>query len=117
MGGNSCWLMPPAAPNGLARRRAEEANIVGCTYQGRIGLCDSWFEFPLSTGQPWKDRTSRSCSVFANRDLNSFVAIHSLLDLGFYRFSYNGSDKTYVGVMAQEVEAICLSNRNNVATA
>ena len=23
--------------------------------------------------------------------------------LGFYRFSYNGSDKTYVGVMAQEV--------------
>jgi hypothetical protein len=26
--------------------------------------------------------------------------------LGFYRFSYNGSDKSYVGVMAQEVEAI-----------
>ena len=26
--------------------------------------------------------------------------------LGFYRFSYNGSDKAYVGVMAQEVEAI-----------
>jgi hypothetical protein len=25
--------------------------------------------------------------------------------LGFYRFSYNGSDETYVGVMAQEVEA------------
>ena len=26
--------------------------------------------------------------------------------LGFYRFSYNGSDRTYVGVMAQEVQAI-----------
>lgn len=26
--------------------------------------------------------------------------------LGFYRFSYNGSDKAYVGVMAQEVEAV-----------
>jgi hypothetical protein len=26
--------------------------------------------------------------------------------LGFYRFSYLGSDKAYVGVMAQEVEAI-----------
>jgi hypothetical protein len=26
--------------------------------------------------------------------------------LGFYRFSYNGSDKAYVGVMAQEVKAI-----------
>ena len=26
--------------------------------------------------------------------------------LGFYRFSYNGSDKAYVGVMAQEVETV-----------
>jgi endosialidase-like protein len=26
--------------------------------------------------------------------------------LGFYRFSYNGSDKAYVGVMAQEVQRV-----------
>jgi Chaperone of endosialidase len=26
--------------------------------------------------------------------------------IGFYRFSYNGSDKAYVGVIAQEVQAI-----------
>jgi hypothetical protein len=26
--------------------------------------------------------------------------------LGFYRFSYNGSDRAYVGVMAQEVQQI-----------
>jgi hypothetical protein len=26
--------------------------------------------------------------------------------LGFYRFSYNGSDTAYVGVMAQEVETV-----------
>jgi hypothetical protein len=26
--------------------------------------------------------------------------------LGFYRFRYNGSDKAYVGVMAQEVQAV-----------
>jgi hypothetical protein len=26
--------------------------------------------------------------------------------LGFYRFSYNGSNKAYVGVMAQEVQAV-----------
>jgi len=26
--------------------------------------------------------------------------------MGFYRFSYNGSDKAYVGVMAQEVQAV-----------
>ena len=27
--------------------------------------------------------------------------------LGFYRFAYNGSNKTYVGVMAQEVQTSC----------
>ena len=26
--------------------------------------------------------------------------------IGFYRFAYNGSDQVYVGVMAQEVEAV-----------
>jgi hypothetical protein len=26
--------------------------------------------------------------------------------LGFYRFSYNGSHKAYVGVMAQEVQRV-----------
>lgn len=26
--------------------------------------------------------------------------------IGFYRFSYNGSQKAYVGVMAQEVQAV-----------
>jgi len=26
--------------------------------------------------------------------------------LGFYRYSYNGSDKAYVGVMAQEVQTV-----------
>jgi hypothetical protein len=26
--------------------------------------------------------------------------------LGYYRFAYNGSDKAYVGVMAQEVEKV-----------
>jgi len=36
------------------------------------------------------------------------IALLGRLDngLGFYRFSYNGSDKAYVGVMAQEVEMV-----------
>jgi hypothetical protein len=36
------------------------------------------------------------------------IALLGHLDngLGFYRFSYNGSDKTYVGVMAQEVQMV-----------
>jgi hypothetical protein len=31
---------------------------------------------------------------------------HLANGLGFYRFSYNGSDKAYVGVMAQEVQDV-----------
>jgi hypothetical protein len=36
------------------------------------------------------------------------IALLGRLDngLGFYRFSYNGSNRAYVGVMAQEVQAI-----------
>jgi hypothetical protein len=40
--------------------------------------------------------------------LKHHIALLGYLDngLGFYRFSYNGSDKAYVGVMAQEVQQI-----------
>lgn len=31
---------------------------------------------------------------------------HLANDIGFYRFSYNGSDKAYVGLMAQEVQTV-----------
>src|SRR5262249_21374418 len=36
------------------------------------------------------------------------IALLGRLDngLGFYRFSYNGSDQVYVGVMAQEVQTV-----------
>jgi hypothetical protein len=36
------------------------------------------------------------------------IALLGHLDngLGFYRFSYNGTDKAYVGVMAQEVQTV-----------
>ena len=36
------------------------------------------------------------------------IALLGTLDngLGFYRFAYHGSDKAYVGVMAQEVLAV-----------
>jgi hypothetical protein len=30
----------------------------------------------------------------------------STMGIGYYRFAYNGSDKTYVGVIAQEVRAV-----------
>lgn len=31
---------------------------------------------------------------------------HLANGLGYYRFSYNGDDRAYVGVMAQEVQAV-----------
>jgi hypothetical protein len=36
------------------------------------------------------------------------IAVIGHLDngIGFYRFAYNGSDKVYVGVMAQEVQMV-----------
>jgi hypothetical protein len=36
------------------------------------------------------------------------IAVIGHLDngIGFYRFAYNGSDKLYVGVMAQEVQMV-----------
>jgi hypothetical protein len=36
------------------------------------------------------------------------IALLGVLEngLGFYRFSYNGSDRAYVGVMAQEVQSL-----------
>ena len=37
--------------------------------------------------------------------------------LGFYRFSYNGSNEAYVGVMAQEVQAVIPRPWSAAATA
>src|SRR5262249_46451901 len=47
-------------------------------------------------------------SIGSDIRLKHGVALLGRLDngLGFYRFSYNGSDKVYVGVMAQEVEKV-----------
>jgi hypothetical protein len=35
-----------------------------------------------------------------------FLIGHLQNGIGFYRFAYNGSNKAYVGVMAQEVQTI-----------
>lgn len=53
-------------------------------------------------------RTTRRVVRRSDMMLKHDIALLGRLDngLGFYRFSYNGSDKAYVGVMAQEVETI-----------
>jgi hypothetical protein len=53
-------------------------------------------------------RTTRRVMRRSDMMLKHDVALLGHLDngLGFYRFSYNGSDKAYVGVMAQEAQTV-----------
>jgi hypothetical protein len=53
-------------------------------------------------------RTTRRVVRRSDMVLKHDISLLGHLDngLGFYRFSYNGSDKAYVGVMAQEVQTV-----------
>jgi hypothetical protein len=53
-------------------------------------------------------RTTRRVVRRSDMMLKHDIAFLGQLDngLGFYRFSYNGADKAYVGVMAQEVQTV-----------
>jgi hypothetical protein len=53
-------------------------------------------------------RTTRRVVRRSDMMLKHDISLLGHLDngLGFYRFSYNGSDKVYVGVMAQEVQTV-----------
>src|SRR4030081_3311177 len=53
-------------------------------------------------------RTTRRVVRRSDMMLKHDISLLGHLDngLGFYRFSYNGSDKAYVGVLAQEVQAV-----------
>ena len=53
-------------------------------------------------------RTTRRTVRRSDMTLKHDISLLGHLDngLGFYRFSYNGSDKPYVGVMAQEVQTV-----------
>ena len=53
-------------------------------------------------------RTTRRVVRRSDMMLKHDISLLGRLDngLGFYRFSYNGSDKAYVGVMAQEVQGV-----------
>jgi hypothetical protein len=49
-------------------------------------------------------RVVRRSDMMLKHDI--FLLGHLENGLGFYRFTYNGGNKTYVGVMAQEVQTI-----------
>ena len=56
----------------------------------------------------WRRRGGGGGGRRSDIALKHDIALLGHLDngLGFYRFSYNGSDKAYVGVMAQEVQTV-----------
>jgi hypothetical protein len=49
-------------------------------------------------------RVARRSDVMLKHDIVLLGRLHN--GIGYYRFSYNGSDKAYVGVMAQDVQAV-----------
>src|ERR1700730_17209035 len=53
-------------------------------------------------------RTTRRVVRRSDMMLKHDISLLAHLDsgLGFYRFTYNGGDKAYVGVMAQEVQTV-----------
>jgi Chaperone of endosialidase len=57
-----------------------------------------------------QERAQRNAGPLGRSDirLKHDITLLGHLDngLGYYRFSYNGSDKVYVGVMAQEVQSV-----------
>ena len=64
-------------------------------------------------GGPWAAAAGMGGSGFSGMAVSDIRAKHDVqllgkLDngLGFYRFSYNGSEKAYVGVMGHEVQSI-----------
>ena len=71
-----------------------------------------WIRLELSRAAP--SQTVIAYSVMlrdfgpSDRRLKHDIELLGRLDngLGFYRFAYNGSDKAWVGVMAQEVQAV-----------
>ena len=56
----------------------------------------------------WRWRRGGAAGQRSDIVLKHDISLLGRLDngLGFYRFSYNGSDKAYVGVMAQEVQTV-----------
>ena len=91
--GPSC---PPATP--IAAARASEGAAERRAAAGAAAARWRWRRRPR-----WR-RGGRRSDVALKHDI--VLLGHLDNGLGFYRFSYNDSDKTYVGVMAQEVEAV-----------
>src|SRR6202023_2878527 len=63
---------------------------------------------PVVGGRGVARRTTRRVVRRSDMMLKHDISLLGHLDngIGFYRFSYNGSDKAYVGVMAQEVQTV-----------
>lgn len=81
----------------VARPVGYVAPVVGAPVVGTAGVA-------RRTARRTTRRVDRRSDVTLKHDIA--LIGHLQNGLGFYRFSYNGSDKAYVGVMAQEVQEV-----------
>ena len=74
----------------------------GCVVRPVVGVA------PVVGARGVARRTTRRVVRRSDMMLKHDISLLGHLDngLGFYRFSYNGSDRAYVGVMAQEVQTV-----------
>lgn len=80
----------------------EGAYRAGCVARPVVGVR------PVVGARGVARRTTRRVVRRSDMMLKHDIALlgHLGNGLGFYRFSYNGTDKAYVGVMAQEVQTV-----------
>src|SRR3954464_3144313 len=76
---------------------ARRSGYYGAPYVGVRGVA-------RRTARRTSRRVYRRSDMMLKHDIAVIGHLHN--GLGFYRFSYNGSDKAYVGVIAQEVQLL-----------
>ena len=95
--------------NENGRRRAcappWAAVAAACAWAVVAAAC-AWLRWRRWRARWWR-RSRRRTPLRHQRSSTTSLLLGRLDNgLGFYRFSYNGSDKAYVGVMAQEVQVV-----------
>ncbi len=84
--------------------RVGRVGRVGVGRVGRVGGVGRVGRVGRVGGVGRVGRVGRRSDITLKHDITLLGQLDN--GLGFYRFSYNGSDKPYVGVMAQEVQTV-----------
>ena len=104
-GGGGAWVAAAAAWVVVAAAWAAAAAAWVVAAAAWVAAAAAWV---VAAAAAWVVVAGRRRHGMSDIRAKHDIALLGHLDngLGFYRFSYNGSDKAYVGVMAQEVERV-----------